>query len=196
VKPPRLCIVAGLDGSGKSMLLCGMEPKGGLVLDDIMKHAVGDEPRFDCCRHRKAILEALDAGSPLMLADSLFCDPDFRWGFMEALAGRVAPEEIDWIWFEPDVRACEANIRHRAKKHGWNHPEIPMASNPDWPPSPGGREGEAGFAQQGVGPAPALLQVRHFRNFKRVGEGLAQRAPAADAGPGVAVTGLAGVQEA
>lgn len=129
MKPPRLRIVAGLHGSGKSTLLRCMGSGGARVLDDIMKHAVGDEPRFACCRQRGEILGALDDGNPLVLADSLFCDPGFRREFLDAVDGRIAPEEIDWICFEPDVRACEANIRHRAKTHGWKHPEIPLASN-------------------------------------------------------------------
>lgn|GEM_PF-2219806 len=130
MKPaPRLLVVAGLHGCGKSTLLRSLPQDGRLVIDDIMRDAAGDEPRFACCRHRAAIFAALDEGRPLVLADSLFCDPGFRAGFLEALAGRIGPEEVEWVWFEPHVGKCAANIRHRARVRGWERPDIPLDSN-------------------------------------------------------------------
>lgn len=113
--PPRIILVAGLHGAGKSTLIKNLKRETDfLVFDDFMKNSVDDQRDFFSCFHRDSIIEALKLKKNIILAETRLCEPDFREEFLSDLAPLLEPYEISWHCFTPDLAACSNNILVRS----------------------------------------------------------------------------------
>jgi hypothetical protein len=126
---PRLILIAGLHGAGKSTFIRQQNYHDFLILDDVMADAYGDRPVFSNCRHRQLLLEALQQGKSLVLADVRFCEASFRQDFFSDIKNLVGSYDIIWHCFKPDLKACRINILHRAQIGPWNHVRTEEANN-------------------------------------------------------------------
>lgn len=111
---PQLLFIAGLAGAGKSTMIKTLFSQRFIVFDDFMAKAVDDRPEFSHCRYLKEIEQALRNGESVVMADVRLCEPRFRQAMLTTLQEWSPSHEIVWHCFEPDLKACDENIRYRA----------------------------------------------------------------------------------
>lgn len=114
---PKVTMLIGLPGSGKTEYLSAPRRRGEPVFDDFHANAIGNSHAFDNSRNRKPLKAALAARKDCFIADIEFCKSS---QLAEVVGGinRLAAElailvTIDRLFFANDPVACEANVRVR-----------------------------------------------------------------------------------
>lgn len=104
---PKVVLVVGLPGSGKTHLAIEIAAQRGCMLfDDISaEEGDGDLP---------ALYKALAEGKDCVLTDPFLCIPDHRTKCQMMLS----QHELEWIFFENDKEQCIVNAEARRKVDG------------------------------------------------------------------------------
>jgi hypothetical protein len=114
---PKVTIVIGLPGSGKSEHLKPARQRGEPLFDDFHREAINNSHAFEKSTHRDSLKAALVAGKDCVIADIVYC----RSGNLnEARSGinRISREigttvTIELLFFANDPAACKANVLRR-----------------------------------------------------------------------------------
>lgn len=126
---PRLIILAGLHGSGKSTFIRKYYPTGFVVFDDLMKNSHGGQPEFRHSQHLNSLVCALEEGKNIVVADVRFCEPGFQQDFLDTLAPWSGKHQILWRCFKTDKARCQVNLLYRARQNGHNNTTLEFANN-------------------------------------------------------------------
>jgi predicted ATPase len=92
--------IAGLPGSGKSVLVNEYAAAGFLRFDDVY---AGDGAQVTAAR------QAIAEGRDVVVSDIQFCDPGVR-----ADAERQFGPGVEWVYFANDPYQCARNVLYRA----------------------------------------------------------------------------------
>jgi hypothetical protein len=111
----NVILVAGLPGCGKTMHLCEMCRDGWLIFDDFKAKAFGDSSAFRKSRKFRTLMTALRDDLRCAVADIDFCKTESRMEAESVLVAEVPGTKLDWLFFENDRSACEANVRSRKR---------------------------------------------------------------------------------
>lgn len=102
---PKVTVIVGLPGSGKSHLCKKLEAGGATTFGDV------------CHPNKKVhpggldvVVAALSAGTDCVIEDVSFCVADKRECLAGWLSERVINLEFEWIFFENDRQKCLVNI--------------------------------------------------------------------------------------
>ena len=112
----EIILIAGLPGSGKSMLMEALKREGWLIFDDFKANAFNDSSIFWHSRNYKTLLMALHEGQKCIVADIDFCKATSRHEAEKVLREQIAEITLEWLFFENDFHACQANIMRRASQ--------------------------------------------------------------------------------
>ena len=107
---PKIVIVGGLPGSGKTPYLKQLSSEGWEVFDDFQANARDNSPEFRNARHYARLILALRAGRRCVVSDIRFVCPGDRQEAERVLRDELPNVAIDWRFFEPDREQCEDNI--------------------------------------------------------------------------------------
>jgi predicted kinase len=112
---PRLIVVSGLPGSGKSHYLDALLAAGeaDYICHDFHARAVGDSKLVRDSVHLSELLEALRTGKTCAVADVAFCREQRRDAFIEVVKGAIPDVLIELRCFRNDPTACLANAKRR-----------------------------------------------------------------------------------
>ena len=114
---PKLIIVIGLPGSGKSYyikkLLGDKKIEPEYVYDDFHANAHNDSSKVTASRYFHSLIEGLKNGKNCLVSDIAFCKNER----MEALKNTIVePCEIELHCFENNPTQCKKNIAIRARE--------------------------------------------------------------------------------
>lgn len=109
-------LIAGLPGSGKTTYLETLQQEGWLVFDDFKANAYNDSSVFWHSRNYEALLMALREGQKCVVVDIDFCKTESRHEADTALREQIPGLNFNWLFFENDFQACQANVRRRASQ--------------------------------------------------------------------------------
>lgn len=114
---PKVTIVVGMPGSGKSEYLRPAKQRGEPIFDDFHGDAIGNSPRFENSKHHRHLKEELADGKDCFIADIDYC---YENRLDEAKIGieKIGKElgtkiDVEIVYFDNDAAACEANVRRR-----------------------------------------------------------------------------------
>jgi hypothetical protein len=111
---PKIVILIGLPGSGKTEYLGPALRRGEPVFDDFHANAIGNSHAFDNSRNREPLREALAAQKDCYIADIEFCRSsqlaEVMSGINRLAAELALPVTIEQIFFANDPLACKANV--------------------------------------------------------------------------------------
>ncbi len=113
-RSPKLVVIVGLPGSGKSFelrhrrMFCS-----GISVEDFMADSIGHSRNFAYSRHYRALIESLREGHECVIADIEFCRPERRKEFEDVVCRVVENLELEWVYFENDLQGCTRNIQRR-----------------------------------------------------------------------------------
>jgi predicted kinase len=114
---PKVTIVVGMPGSGKSEYLKPAKKRGEPIFDDFHGDAIGSSPDFLNSKHHQSLKDALAGGKDCVIADIDYC---YEGRLNEAKSGieKIGKElgikiDVETVYFENDPAACEANVRRR-----------------------------------------------------------------------------------
>ena len=111
---PKIILIAGLPGSGKTTYMETLRQEGWSIYDDFKSNAHNDSSAFWHSRNYETLLDALRAGQKCVVADIDFCRTDSRNEAEFALRAQIPDLMINWLFFASDFGACHSNIRKRA----------------------------------------------------------------------------------
>lgn len=110
---PKILMIAGLPGCGKTTYLDELRREGWSAFDDFKAGAIDDSSQFDKSRQFETLIAALREGRRCVVADIDFCKSESRAEAEKVLRVTVPRVEICWCFFARDERACEENIKRR-----------------------------------------------------------------------------------
>lgn len=120
----KIIFIIGLPGSGKTTYLEKHKDEfsGALVCDDYYTSATV-RPRkslkFEGSAYYEDVREALESGKNVVMADILFCDPEYleeaQEGLTRLLSELDMKADIEYRFFENDPSACIENILRRSR---------------------------------------------------------------------------------
>jgi predicted kinase len=115
---PKLIVVIGLPGSGKSHYV--HELRGscqGVCAEDYMASSHNNSSRFTDSRHYADLIRDLRDGKDCVIADIEYCDTWRRVEVEEVVARDVPGVTIEWHCFENNPTQCNANVDSRNRKN-------------------------------------------------------------------------------
>jgi hypothetical protein len=114
---PKLIVVVGLPGAGKSPYLKELSEKLDCrIIEDFMKDSIGDSPGSTRSKHYPEIVRSLRGGTAYAIADVAFCDTGRRVELQAVFAADVAGLLIDWHFFANNSNACRKNVTRRSRE--------------------------------------------------------------------------------
>ena len=107
-----ITFVVGLPGSGKSTWI-EQQAQGtdALVIHDFKARSHNDDPAFHSSRHLPELIAAVESGRNSFIADIDFCRTASRNEAAAFLARAFPGVKVQWVFFEKNVAACQANAR-------------------------------------------------------------------------------------
>ena len=121
---PRVILVGGLPGSGKTPYLEGLRTAGWEIFDDFQANAHDNSPQFQKARRCGELIQALREGLNCVVADMRLVCSDYQVEAEQVLRAHVGRIALEWRFFENDAAQCEQNIRNAA---GTRFPEPRLA---------------------------------------------------------------------
>ena len=112
----QIILIAGLPGSGKTKYMETLRLQDWSIFDDFKANAYNDSSVFWHSRNYKALLMALHEVQKCVLADIDFCKATSRQEAEGALREQIPDLTLNWLFFENDFDACQANIMRRASR--------------------------------------------------------------------------------
>jgi RNase adaptor protein for sRNA GlmZ degradation len=112
----EIILIAGLPGSGKTTYLKALQQEGWLVFDDFKANAYNDSSVFWHSQNYEALLMVLREGQKCVVVDIDFCKTESRHEADTALREQIPDLKLNWLFFENDFEACQANVRRRASR--------------------------------------------------------------------------------
>lgn len=108
---PRVILLGGLPGSGKTPYLEQLRTQGWEIFDDFQANAHENSPRFQQARRCEELVQALRTGRACVVSDMRVLCPDYRQQAQRFLEEKVGTVALEWQFFEKDTEQCEQNIR-------------------------------------------------------------------------------------
>jgi len=113
---PKLMVVVGLPGSGKSHHVRRLRANcQGVCAEDFMARSHDNSGRFTDSRYYADLVRDLRDGKDCVIADIEYCDTWRRVEVEEVIARDVPSVIIEWHFFENNPSQCEANVSHRGR---------------------------------------------------------------------------------
>ena len=121
---PRLTMICGLPGSGKSHWIEQHEKEFARVIPDFFKNAL-----FNCSdggrkfwrgRSYPELIVDLRSGRQCCIADVILCRAEARDSAEKVLREAVPGIEITWLAFENKPELCERNVKYDHERKGRN----------------------------------------------------------------------------
>jgi hypothetical protein len=117
---PKVTIVIGMPGSGKSRYFETVDQDKVCIFDDYHGSAIDKSPRFEKSRHYECLKSALASGKDCLIADIDYC---YEGRLNEAERGieKIGNDlkikiGIDHLYFQKDPNACKENVRRRHRE--------------------------------------------------------------------------------
>lgn len=108
---PRILLVAGLAGSGKTPYLTRLGAEGWVVFDDFKANSRMNSSHLRNARRCEELIQALRDGRNCVVADMGFCRSRDRDEAESILLQEVPTVTIEWQFFKNDPQQCAKNIR-------------------------------------------------------------------------------------
>jgi predicted kinase len=108
---PRIVLVAGLAGSGKTPYLARLGAEGWIAFDDFKANSRMNLPHLRNAPRYDELIQALRDGRNCVIADMGFCRSRDRHEAESILRKDVPSVTIEWQFFENDPQQCAENIR-------------------------------------------------------------------------------------
>jgi predicted kinase len=110
---PRLILLGGLPGSGKSYYRRRvLEPEGWLCFDDFQRDARENSGDFWLAREYREVVAALREGRACVVADIRVITESYRLQSRVALSEAVGAIDVEVRLFNLDPEQCAENIRN------------------------------------------------------------------------------------
>lgn len=108
MREPKVTLVVGLPGSGKSRW----------ALQHLEDHLIFDDPGIPVGKDaiKAQILKALLGEKPVAIVDPYLCRPEAKDALLKWLHDICPKCQITWVFFENDVATCWANASGRQGK--------------------------------------------------------------------------------
>lgn len=105
---PRVILLGGLPGSGKTPYLDQLRAQGWNVFDDFQANAHENSPRFQKARCCEQLIQALRKGRTCVVSDMRVLCPDYRQEAQRFLEEKVGSVALEWQFFRERCRAVRA----------------------------------------------------------------------------------------
>jgi len=126
---PKLIVVAGLPGSGKSQIKEQFKDLEDRFFDDYHASATGDSPEMEAGRRYPELKAALDGGQDCLIAEPAYCWKQRRHYLTKWMRKYYPNYMIEWKFFENNVSQCVLNILHRNKTEFRGFKDLQLAAN-------------------------------------------------------------------
>jgi predicted kinase len=109
---PKLVVVMGLAGSGKTLHLPRLkaEHDAQFMQDSFMKDSHRHQKPIPCSRHYGNLIVNLRSGHNCVISDTVFCKEASRDELVSVLQLHAAGTEIIWFCFENNPEQCRKNV--------------------------------------------------------------------------------------
>jgi hypothetical protein len=107
---PKLIVVMGLPGSGKTFYSKRLMKSGLRCFDDFHADADGDSIEVAASPDWPDLKESLKTGVDAVVGDIAFCEPSRRAALMEAVRAEVPSVQIEYLAFENNPARCLENL--------------------------------------------------------------------------------------
>jgi len=108
---PRLILLGGLPGSGKTTHMDQLAKDGWVLYDDFQANAYDNSPRFPKARRYAELIQDLRRGHKCVVADIRFVCADYRTEAQRVLQEDVGELSLEWRLFANDPLQCTQNIQ-------------------------------------------------------------------------------------
>lgn len=116
---PKLIIITGLPGSGKTNLMQGLIGEGKVLqdcaYDDFHANADGDSTEAVNSKYFCSLIDNLRFGKDCAVSDVAFCEEPRRSSLIAAVKLRIPAVEADLRFFENEPEICIQNVRRRPR---------------------------------------------------------------------------------
>jgi hypothetical protein len=111
---PRIILLGGLPGSGKTPHMDQLAEDGWELYDDFQANAYDNSPRFPKARRYAELIQSLRRGHRCVVSDIRLVCADYRADAQQALQEAVGELSLDWRLFANDPLQCAKNIQSAA----------------------------------------------------------------------------------
>jgi hypothetical protein len=108
---PRIILLGGLPGSGKTPHIDQLSQDGWELYDDFQANAYDNSPRFPKARRYAELIQSLRRGQRCVVSDIRFVCADYRADAQQVLQKAVGELALDWRLFAKDPLQCAKNIQ-------------------------------------------------------------------------------------
>jgi len=114
---PKLIILIGSPGSGKSSYIKQLKSDGFIAFDDYFACAKNDQGIMDNSKHKDDLIKSLIDQENCVIADIRFSQPEIQDDINKFLTKNNLNviTDTEWHGFEQDDFACEKNVENREK---------------------------------------------------------------------------------
>lgn len=117
---PKLIVVTGLPGSGKSFYISYLVENGEVekvcAFDDFHACAHSDSSAIEDSRYFSGLIACLREGKDCVVTDIKFCSKDHRERLLTTMKKKSCNFEFDLRCFENKPEICKQNVRNRNRK--------------------------------------------------------------------------------